>query len=352
MSRFVRELIQQMQPYAAPPEGRRDKVRLDFNEKTLGLSGSWDGGLDSTLLTTYPEYDDFLAQLADYFGVSPDCLLLTNGSAEALFLIPFTFIEPNQDTAVISTPTFPVIPESLKLVQARLREVPVQSDLTYDLMGLEAALAQEAKLCILASPDNPTGAVLDPTQMIRWCEQFPETLFISDEAYFEFHGETVLPWVPRLDNLLVTRSFSKAWGLAGLRLGVVIGPPTLVAELKKVRAPYSVNAFAVSMAQQVLPLSDEILAQTKATMARKARVIAQLQQRRAIVIPGAANFFLLNLEKEAPAFCTFCAAQGVLLRDRSNLPGMAGLVRVSIGTDAEMEMFLDCFDQFNERNRV
>ncbi len=342
-----KKAIQNMEAYSAPLEGRRNKIRLDFNENTTGFPDAYEG-LPAELINAYPEYDAFLEKLAKHFGVKPENLMLTNGSAEALFLIPFTFIEPDEDVAVVSTPTFPIIPHSLRLVQAKLREVTANPDLTYNVDGLEQALAEGAKLCIIATPDNPTGAVLDADVILRWCDRFPDTLFVIDEAYYEFDGRTVLPEVTKRHNLLVTRSFSKAWSLASLRLGVIIGPEELMKYIGRAKSPYSVNAVAVKLASNLLDRHDEVQAQAQAIMARKQRMIEEVRKRGYDVVEGAGNFFLLKAGFDSKTLSQFCYERGVLLRDRSGLPHMWGTIRVNAGTDDEIERFLECLDEFRQ----
>lgn len=350
-----RASIAAMSAYSAPLEGRRDKIRLDFNENTTGFGegvGEGVGLLNAAALGTYPEYDTFIAQLAGVLQRAPEELLLTNGSAEALFLLPFVFIEPGRDVAVVSTPTFPVIPHSLTLVGAQIRAVPMRADLTYDIDGLGAALEAGATLCVLATPDNPSGATLPAPVILDWARRYERTLFVIDEAYAEYGGQSVMAQAGTLPNLVVTRSFSKAWGLAALRLGVVIAHPQIIDWLRVARSPYSVNALGVELAGRLLRNPDRVAQQARETMARKERVIQAVGERGYGVIPGAANFFLLKVGFDAPALCDFCRVRGVLLRDRSSLPHMQGLVRVSVGTDAEMDAFLACLDAFRQERAL
>ncbi|MBK8189661.1 MAG: aminotransferase class I/II-fold pyridoxal phosphate-dependent enzyme [Vampirovibrionales bacterium] len=340
-----RAAVAAMSAYSAPLEGRREQIRLDFNENTTGFAQAA-APLDAAFLGAYPEYDAFTAALAAYFGREPQELLLTNGSAEALFLLPFVFIEPGRDVAVVSTPTFPVIPHSLALAGARIHAVPMRADLTYDLAGLEQALQTGARLCTLATPDNPSGATIASAVILDWAQRFTDTLFVIDEAYIEYGGESVLAQAGVMPNLVVTRSFSKAWGMAALRLGVAIGHPEVIAWLRVARSPYSVNALAVQTAGRLLENPQQVADQAQATLRRKALVLAAVAERGYGAIAGAANFFLLKVGLDAGALCDFCRARGVLLRDRSSLPNMGGLVRVSVGTEAEMDAFLACLDAF------
>ena len=345
-----RQAVRDVSEYTVPPEGRRDAVRLDFNENTAGFPDVIAlADLPAALLTSYPEYADLLAALAANLGLPQDHLLLCNGSDDALSVLAATFIEPS-DAALCSRPTYALIPYFLRLYGARLIEVPARTDLSFDLPALEAALAGGSmKVAAFASPDNPSGAVLDPAFVLAQCERHPGTLFVLDEAYDEYgQAPSLLPEVARRPNLLVLRTFSKAWGLAGLRLGYIAGPPELLRWLRRVRLPFTVNALAVEVALRLLPEGERVRRDARAAMARKAGLIAALRDRGYAVHDGAANFFLLQAGARAPALCAHCRARGVLVRDRSQLPETAGMIRVTVGTDEENAALLQAVDAFTE----
>ncbi len=346
-----RQAVLTLQPYVAPEEGRGDKIRLDFNENTSGILIKVNP-LAASSLVMYPEYTAFVEALAAFLELPTDWLLLTNGSDEGLFLIATTFIEPNQDAALISTPTFQMIPHYLHLAQADIRDVPALPDLTYDVPALEQELSRHPKLAMFASPNNPTGATLPEKVIASWCHAFPNTLFAMDEAYVEYAMGSALCLIQTCPNLLVVRTFSKAWGLAGVRLGYIVGQPALIELIRRVQSPYSVNTFAVTMAAELLMHHQDVLMQAQATMKRKENVLQTLQSMGYRVYPGEANFFLLFMGVESDAFCTFCETQGVLLRNRSTLPGMQGLIRISVGTDEEMQTFLDCLRLFQAQRAL
>lgn len=346
-----RKVVQELTAYAAPDENRSGRIRLDFNENTTGFP-EFISLYASDVITVYPEYQAFLQKLADYFELPAEMIFLTNGSDEALAVIPATFIEPGVDAAVISDPTFSMIPHYLKLAGANIYPVSVTDALEFNLSEMTAILKQGIKLAIFPSPDNPTGASLSIDQVSAWCQEFSETLFVIDEAYAEYAGETVLPLVHQYKNLLVTRTFSKAWGLAGLRLGVVMGSPELIEYMGRVRSPYSVNAMAVHAAESLLKNSDSILKEAQNVMLRKSKMIEQLIQRGFQVHAGHANFFLLYLGIEASVFTTFCEMHGLLVRDRSTVSQLSGMVRISVGTEAEMDHFLKTVEMFAQQHTL
>lgn len=347
----ARRAVQALSAYSPPLEGRRSMTRLDFNENTRGFTDSLE--LAPSLLTAYPEYQPLLEKLEKHLDLPRDWILPVNGSDEGLFVVAFTYIEPNEDTAVVSSPTFPLIPHSLELCQARLVRVPVHDDLSFNLAGIEEALqSHRPKLVMMASPDNPTGGFIPVVRLGKWLKSFPETLFCWDEAYGEYADDTALPLLREHPNLLISRTFSKAWGLAGLRFGLVLGHPQHVEWMRRVRSPYSVNSLAVSAILECLPRAETVLREARRTMERKARVLQRIGELGYRVTPGAANFFLIWLGPEARPLCDFMRAHGILVRDRSALPRMQGSVRVSVGTDEEMDRFLDRFTEFTARRAV
>ena len=340
----ARRAVVDMQAYRPPLEGRRSKIRLDFNENTQGFPEHF-AELEPTLVTAYPEYEQVLQTLAAHLKLPEENLLLTNGSDEGLFVAAFTFIEPNEDVAVVAAPTFSLIPHYLQLCQASLREVLVHDDLSANLEGLESAL-KGARLAMWASPDNPTGATLPLPRLSQWLREFPETLFVIDEAYFEYFGETALPLVLEHPNLVVSRTFSKAWGLAGLRLGFLAAHPQVIEWMRRVRSPYSVNSVAAQTLLRILPDQARVEEQAREVMARKARVLAALQSMSYRVTAGGANFFVIWAGLTSQALSAYLYEQGILVRDRSTLARMGGSVRVSVGGQEEMERFLEAVRNF------
>jgi histidinol-phosphate aminotransferase len=337
-----RKVIGELQPYPAPAEGRYGAVRLDFNENTTGFPASYPEGISPTVISAYPEYSEFLKKAATTFGVTPESMIATNGSDEALLLIALTFVE-QVDRAVLSKPCFAVMPQCLRLAGAILDQVPVRSDLSFNVDELEKRMTG-ATIAMFASPENPTGAVLASTLIESWCAKFPDTLFVVDEAYGEYCGETTLPLISKFPNLIVLKTFSKAWGMAGLRLGVTFAQPRLIDFINRIRLPYSVNSAAVATALKLLDNKQAVLDAAKATMQRKQSIERVLRDRGYEIISGQANSFLLKMKPaDCKAFERFARSQAVLVRPREET-----YIRVSIGTETEMQKFLEVLTQFEK----
>jgi histidinol-phosphate aminotransferase len=337
-----------------PPGGERyNSVRLDMNETTLdpelGL------GLPPNWTNTYPDYEQLKNGLANLFGLGSDEVIPTNGADEGIQLIANTFIEPGEDTVLISDCGFPVIEITVSVAGGKVVKVPINSnysDYSFNLDATESALKAGAKLLLFASPDNPTGAILPPQVVHEWCREFPNTLFVIDEAYSEFTQTSVLEYVPKQSNLLVLRSFSKAWSMAGLRLGAICGSRELLSYLEKVRLSFNVNAAAVWAFRTLNSQKASVEENARCTMERKRKLVEELETRGLRVIAGHANFFLLFMGEQCAQLCSFLKQQNILVRNRStsqnsNGDPLWGMIRVTVGSEDEVARFIRCIDDFN-----
>jgi len=344
-----------LSPYGAPDEGRLNAIRLDFNENTRAVCGAYPEGMPETWISAYPEYGILLDKLSRYMDVSPDSITLTNGSDEAINLVANTFVEPGVHRAVISNPCFIMIKQCLKIAGASLEEVPVLSNLEFDLESIEAALGQNPRMAMFATPDNPTGSVIPTATIEKWCQKYPETLFVIDEAYGEFAGTSVIPLVASNGNLLVLKTFSKAWAMAGLRLGMIIGCPELLQYVQRVRLPYSVNSAAVFTATRLVDREDVMVSRVAELLSERSQLATTLSENGYSVRETKANWCLLGAGMLAEQFTNFCKTKNILVRNRSNsmfgkfedLPApMWGWVRVSVGGREEMSAFESALTEF------
>ena len=333
-----RKTVLEIDAYSPPLEGRRGLVRLDFNENTSSPEE----------IGAYPEYARFMEILSERLSLPKERLILTNGTGEAISLIAVTFIEPGLDRALTSNPTFALIPHNLKLVGAKLTQVPSTEDWRFDIEKIEDELKRGVKLAFFASPDNPIGALLTQKQVRDWCQRYPETLFAIDEAYAEYGGESSLPLAGLLPNLLVLRTFSKAWGMAGLRLGAIGGDQKLIDHLLKVRAPYSVNVEALRRACELFAKSGKIHSDAKELLMRRPPLLAYLNERGFRTSAGGGNFFLIMAGADAAPLCNFLRQRKILIRDQSSKAKMEGIVRVTVGTDEENRLFLKGIGDFRK----
>ncbi|MGA8941020.1 MAG: histidinol-phosphate transaminase [Acidobacteriaceae bacterium] len=322
-------------PEYHPPLAGRDALRLDFNENTFAPSPRVFEKLKQLTaeqITIYPEREPVERIVADHFGLQPNQVLLTNGIDEAIHLVSCTFLEEG-DEALICTPTFFMYDVSISLMTSGLRRVQSDDTLTFPFDRFLAAITTRTKLIIVASPNNPTGATVSREHLLAIAAAAPHALLMVDEAYFHFHGETTLADAGRIPNLIVARTFSKAYGLANLRVGMLAGDARLIGLIRKVSSPYNVNGVALA----VLPgaLSDDAYIAWYVDQVRsgRERVFEALDELRVRTWPSAANFVLMDIGSKHKEFCDAMRKRGVLLRDRSTDPGCEGYVRITIGVE-------------------
>ena len=326
-------------PEYHPPLAGRDALRLDFNENTFAPSPrvlERVHALTGEALTKYPERQQVEAIVAKHFGLDASQILLTNGVDEAIHLIACTFLDAG-DEALIFTPGFFMYDVSIGLMApGGLRKVQADATLAFDLPRFLAAITPKTKLIIVASPNNPTGATVPREHLLSIAAAAPHAVLMVDEAYFHFHGETTLADVAHLPNLLVTRTFSKAYGLANLRLGMVAGPARLINFIRKVTSPYNVNGVALAVLPDALADEQYLQWYVEQVRAGRARIMAALDALNVPYFPSEANFILMNIGSLHAAFVEAMRRHGVLLRDRSTDPGCDGFVRITIGIEAQV----------------
>lgn len=331
-------------PEYHPPLAGRDALRLDFNENTFAPSPKVMEqivAITAEGLTKYPEREPVELTVAAHFGLDGRQVLLTNGVDEAIHLIAVAFLEEG-DEALVWTPSFFMYDVSVALMtMGGLRKVQSDETLQFPFERFLAGINERTKLIIVASPNNPTGAVVERQQLLQIAETAPHAVLMVDEAYYHFHGETTLMDVRTVPNLLVTRTFSKAYGLANLRVGMVAGDARLIGFLKKVSSPYNVNGVALACLPAAL--ADEVYVQWYVEQIRvgRRRLMAGLDELRVPYFPSEANFVLMRIGAKHGELVKAIRARGVLLRDRSADPGCDGFVRITIGVEAQVTQGLE-----------
>ncbi|MGH8276842.1 MAG: pyridoxal phosphate-dependent aminotransferase, partial [Steroidobacteraceae bacterium] len=235
-------------------EGRGGMLRLDFNENTAGCSPRVCRALARLTpeeIATYPDAVAAHKRIARFYRVSPDELLLSNGADEALRLVFDAAVKPG-DTILIAEPTFEMYRFYARLAHARVQAPRYDAEMKFPRSEYLRALRLKPKLALLANPNNPTGTLLDEKALSRIIRAARGTTLVLDEAYFEFSGVTALGWIRRHTNLVVIRTFSKAMGMAGLRLGCVLANRKFISRVREAKPPFSVNAAALHAAEAAL----------------------------------------------------------------------------------------------------
>lgn len=342
----AREAVERMHEYH-PPLAGRDGLRLDFNENTLAPSPRVQAVLQSICadsLTKYPEREHVERIVAKHFGLTPEAVLLTNGVDEAIHLVCETYLEP-QHQVVIVTPTFSMYALYAEATGATVHSVQADATLQFPHRRVQQAITPETKLIMLASPNNPTGAIIDTAFLLDLAASAPQAALLVDEAYYHFHGESVLNATAGVTNLLVARTFSKAYGLAGLRIGVLAGHPEAIHFVRKVSSPYNVNSIALECLPEAL--ADNGYIEWYAEQVQQSRILTEQMLGRMHVPhwPSHANFILMNIGEKHAALVQAMRREGILVRDRSQDPGCDGCVRITLGTTEHTERGLAALEK-------
>ena len=322
-------------PEYHPPLAGREALRLDFNENTLAPSPRVLAKLRELTaegLTIYPERGPVERVVAERLGLRGEQILLTNGVDEAIHLVACTFLDEG-DEALICTPTFFMYDVSISMMTSRLVRVQSDDSLAFPFERFMAAITPRTRLIIVASPNNPTGSVVNREHLLAIAAAAPGAVLMVDEAYFHFFGETVLPDIAKVPNLVVARTFSKAYGLASLRIGMLAANPRLIGYLRKVSSPYNVNGVALAVLPEAVADGAYLDWYARQVEAGRERIAEALQELRVRTWPSAANFVLMDIGPRHKEFCAAMRARGVLLRDRSSDPGCEGYVRITVGPE-------------------
>lgn len=337
----VRMAILLRRTYEPPAEGRKGKIRLDFNENTYGCSDAARKALarlTAREIATYPEYGESRRKIARYFRVRPEELLLTNGGDDALRVFFDTFVEPGSHI-LICEPTFPMYRYYAEIAGARVEALQYGRNMEFPLNEALGALRKKPRLFFLANPNNPTGTTVNGPDILALLRASTHTVVVLDEAYAEFAVETAVPWVRRYPHLFVARTFSKAEGLAGLRLGAVIGQRDSLALVRRAMPPYPVNIAALVAAVAAIEEQRTIARYVRDVKRWRAWLVRELERRKVRVFPSSANFLLADFGKAGPAFFRRLARHNILVRERSKDLG-PGFARITIGRPGELKKLL------------
>lgn len=341
----VRKAILKRQTYEAPAEGRWGKVRLDFNENTTGCSKAALRALrrlSAKELAMYPEYEAPTKILARYFGVKPAEFLLTNGGDDALRVFFDTFVEPGTHI-LICEPTFPMYRYYAEIAGARIEALRYSKDMDFPLQAVLKALRRKPRVFFLANPNNPTGTLVDKQSIEKILKIATHTVVALDEAYSDFSRFTGIPWIRRHPNLFIAKTFSKATGLAGLRLGAVIARQDSLALVRRAMPPFPVNAAALAACVAAVEERRTIDRYIRGTKRLRAWFAKELERRNVRVFPSACNFLLADFGAHGPAFFRRLTKNGILVRERSRDLG-PGFARITIGTKVELNALLQILD--------
>ncbi|MBZ5616281.1 MAG: histidinol-phosphate transaminase [Acidobacteriia bacterium] len=333
-----RESIAGMSPYLSPIVSRAG-LSLDLNESMAGCSPRVLERLRSLSaedISLYPKREVGERLVANFLGVLPEQVLLTDGMDEALSLLFATYLGEN-DELLFAEPTFVMYPMLGEALGAQLVRVRSGEDLALPTADLLSRISPRTRVIAVANPNNPTGLAASRADLLKIVESAPGAAVLIDEAYFEFCGETLLADLTRHPNLFVGRTFSKAYGLAGLRLGVLTGAAEQIDYIRRHSAPFNVNSVVLTCLEEALADQAFVrnhVAQVKQGRERLAQAFTELGLR---FWPSRTNFVLVRVGTTAKAFVDSMQRRGILVRDSSASPGCEGCVRMTVGTPEQMD---------------
>lgn len=326
-----------------PPLGGREGLRLDFNENTVGCSPrvlEILQQLDYERLAKYPEREPVEKAVADHLGLAAAQVLLTNGVDEGIHLLCETYLEPG-DEVIVAVPTFSMYEIYAAATGARVITVQARDDFAFPTAEVLARITDRTRMVALANPNNPTGAVASREDLLKIAAAAPNAALLVDEAYFDFYGQSLMDAVKTTPNLFIARTFSKAYGLAGLRIGILAGDPEQMKMVRRVSSPYNVNGIALACLPAALADREHVtkyVAEVRRGRERLERELAALGVR---YWPSQANFVLARIGTESSRFVRAMRERGILVRDRSSDPGCQGCVRMTLGSGEQTDRLIE-----------
>jgi histidinol-phosphate aminotransferase len=325
----------------------RDGLSLDLNESMAGCSPRVLArlrSLSSADVSLYPQREIGERLIADFLGIAPEQILLTNGMDEAISLLFAAYLDPN-DELLFADPTFVMYPMLGEALGAQVVRVQSREDLELPVADLLARISARTRVIAIANPNNPTGLTALRADLLQIAAAAPDAAVLIDEAYVEFkngesYGETLIADLERHPNLFVARTFSKVYGLAGLRLGALAGSAEQISYLRRSSLPFNVNSVVLACLEEALAdqaFVSDYVTQVKQGRSQLALLFDELGLR---FWPSQTNFVLVRIGERVKNFVDAMQRRGILVRDSSANPGCEGCVRITVATVKQMDRVL------------
>ncbi len=345
---LVRKNIAQLEPYSSARDefSGAAKVFLDANENSLG----------SPLTKWYNRYPDphqvaIKQKLSVIKGIASEHIFLGNGSDECIDLLFRSFCEPGRDNVVICPPTYGMYEVSANINDVELRRVPLLDDFQLDLVHLENQIDAHTKIIWLCSPNNPTGNSLNRVDMETVLNNF-NGIVVIDEAYINFaRQKSFVQELADYPNLVVMQTFSKAWGLAGLRLGMAFAATAIIEILNRVKPPYNINQATQELALKALDELGMVNDMIKILVDMRDALVPVFESMPSVekVFPSDANFILVKI-KDARKVYEFLLTKGIVIRDRSKVKLCEDCLRITIGSEQDNTQLIDAMQEWYQMN--
>ncbi len=344
--RVFKQHLYALSPYHPPLEGRDHKayLLLDFNERTSPVSPIVKQALieyiNNDALQVYPSYGEICKSIATYAEVAPESVMITNGSDQGIDLV-FRASCSEADEVVIPSPSFPIYLQCARVENLKIIEPPYSISGGFPTEAVLEQISPQTKLVVIPSPNNPTGTGVSREEIIQILEK-TEAVVLVDECYFEYTKSTVADLVSKYPNLVISRTFSKTWGLASLRIGYLISNAENIEQLIKIRGPYDINRAAVIAVQAALANPSYMQDYVREVLEQSKPMLESFLSEAGISFwPSVANYILTYPENPERVVEEF-KKEGILVRPRVDREGKK-CVRISIGTKEETSRLIKIF---------
>lgn len=345
INKLIRENIKKLKPYSSARSEFSGvaKVFLDANENSFG----------SPLTKWYNRYPDPLQwelkkKISAVKNIAPENILLGNGSDECIDLLIRAFCHPQKDNIIICPPTYGMYEVYAHINDVQVKEVPLHPNFQLNLEGLENAIDENTRLIFLCSPNNPTGNSMEREDIEMVLNNF-DGIVVIDEAYINYsHRRSFLSGLKDYPNLVVMQTFSKAWGLAALRLGMNFASTEIIDILNKIKPPYNINQATQELAIKALDHLEDVNQMIRDTVKEREELVKSLVQLPLVqkVYPSDANFVLARMT-DATAICNYLKEKGIIVRNRSHVILCEDCLRITIGTPKENEQLMEALKNYN-----
>ncbi len=341
--------IDAMSAYTPPLEGRDPAAYtlLDFNERTIEVAEpirqALHAFIDSGRLHMYPSYGDLTRKIADYAGVEPEQVMITNGSDHGIDLIIRSASQAG-DEIIIPGPSFAMYGQCARIENLRIIEPGYTRDGGYPVEEVIAAVSDKTRVVVISNPNNPCGTLVEPEEIVRIARAAPAAAILVDECYFEYSKVTVADRLQECPNILITRTFSKTWGMPSVRFGYVLSVADNINALLNVRGPYDINQFAVAAVNAALEVPEASLAYVDEVMTvAKPKLEAFLRAKGVDFWPTGANY-LWSFPESPLLVNEALIAERILVRPKADAEGRLGL-RMTVGTEAQIDQLIAVLDR-------
>jgi histidinol-phosphate aminotransferase len=341
---LIRPNIRALKPYHSARQDYLTGVLLDANENAFGSAITFDG----LELNRYPDpfQTALRSRLAQLHGVQRENIFTGVGSDEVIDLLLRIFCEPQKDAALILEPTYGMYRVAADVNNVRVDSCLLTDDFQIDVERTKQCTKENTKIIFCCTPNNPTGNLLRRGDILSLCEHTP-AIVVADEAYADFaQAESLISAVERFPNIVILRTFSKAWGLAAIRLGYAVAHPKIVSYLMKVKSPYNINVLTSTEAMRALESTEHVEQSVASVIAERRRLVTELSIFSFVkkVFPSDSNFLLVRCT-DAQSLYRQLAQRGIIVRDRSSEPKLENCLRISVGTPEQNGLLLNALKE-------